>query len=77
MHSKSDGLYSFFLQLDPHVAKAPIILGKQKPDDDSVVKWIRDEFTELDQVFSFVEIMNPSVIHNATRGRREEQIQCV
>lgn len=37
-------------QLDPHIAKAPIILGQEKSDDDSVVKWIREEFTEIKQV---------------------------
>ena len=38
------------IQLDPCIAKAPIILGQEKPDDNSVVKWIREEFTELNQV---------------------------
>ena len=41
-------------QLDPQTAKAPIILGQEKSDDDSVVKWIREEFTELTQVCVFV-----------------------
>ena len=42
--------YFMLIQLDPCIAKAPIILGQEKSDDDSVVKWIREEFTELKQV---------------------------
>jgi hypothetical protein len=33
--------------MDSHAAKAPIILRDSSAD--SVVKWIRDEFTELDK----------------------------
>ena len=43
-------LWLIWKQLDPHIAKAPIILGQEKSDDDSVVKWIREEFTEIKQV---------------------------
>ena len=38
-----------FQQLDPHQAKAPIVLNEEKSEDDSVVQWIRQEFTELDK----------------------------
>ena len=38
------------LKLDPHIAKAPIILAQEKSDEDSVVKWIREEFSEVSKV---------------------------
>ena len=37
-----------FAQLDPHIARAPIVLCKEEPEGDPVVQWIRAEFTKLD-----------------------------
>jgi hypothetical protein len=37
-------------QLDPHIARAPIVLCKEEAEADPVVQWIRAEFSKLDQV---------------------------
>lgn len=36
-------------QLEPQVAQAPIVL-REEAKDNSVMRWIREEFTELEQV---------------------------
>lgn len=37
--------------MDPHIARAPIVLGKEGSDEgDPVVRWIRTEFTNIDAV---------------------------
>ena len=37
-------------QMDPRVARVPIALSKDDADRDPVVRWIRSEFSKLDEV---------------------------
>ena len=61
------------VQLDPYIAKAPIVLGQSKADDDAVVKWIREEFTELDQVIRVeLRITRIVKIDNVSEGLQAE-----
>ena len=36
--------------MDPRVARVPIALSKDDADRDPVVRWIRSEFSKLDEV---------------------------